>query len=88
MGPCCPAFAKIDDFGVKVLDGGVAPPPPAPPIIPRDLPLLDDPTKTTVPRQNKRPSHLTTQQPTRPYERSGWKFYSIAPVIDDFVDRA
>ena len=68
-------FAKINDFGVKVLEGGVAPP---------IRISIDESRQTTVPRQEQAPI-APTQQPTL-YERLGG-IYSIATVIDDLIDR-
>jgi hemoglobin len=68
-------FAKINDFGVKVLEGGV----PSPIRI-----SIDASRQTTVPRQEQAPI-APTQQPTL-YERLGG-IYSIATVIDDLIDR-
>src|SRR6267143_4204043 len=68
-------FAKINDFGVKVLEGGVAPP---------IRISIDESRQTTVPRQEQAPI-ASTQQPTL-YERLGG-IYSIATVIDDLIDR-
>jgi hypothetical protein len=46
-------FAKINDFGVKVLDGGVAPP---------IRIFIDESRRTTVPRQQQAPIGASTPQ--------------------------
>ena len=55
-------FAKINDSGVEVLEGGVAPP----------ISIsIDKSRRTTVPRRNKRRSHRALRSSRSDYGRTG-----------------